>query len=249
MVIITFNEQNNIEKCIKSAPQVSEIIVVDSFSKDDTAKVAERLGAKVYHREFKGFREQKQYACSLATQPWILSLDADEALSPELQNEMDELFSKKQLAMGYRIPRLSYHLGRWIRHGGWYPDYQTRLFNKESYEWVGGEVHEQVKIKGSVETLKNNLEHFVFDDLRDQMSTNNLYSSKGALQLYKENKKFFVTKLVFKPFWKFVECYFLKSGWKDGVAGFIIALGAAQSMFMKYAKLWELYEFKDSTKV
>lgn len=237
LVIIALNEERNIERCIKSVPFASEVIVVDSFSTDKTPEIAKQLGAKVVDRTFTGFRDQKEYATNLATQPWVLSLDADEALSEELQIEIKQILQNPEKD-GYRCPRVSYHLGRWIRHGGWYPDWQLRLFKKEKCTWVGGQVHESVSISGEVGTLKNDLQHFVFRDLEHQIDTNNRYSSLGAQNLIEKGKRPSTLKLLFKPLGKFIECYFWKKGFLDGQAGFIIALGAAQSMFLKYAKLW-----------
>lgn len=243
LVIIALNEEKNIERCIRSVPFASEVVVLDSHSTDKTVELANSLGAKVYQKEFMGYRLQKQYAHDLAKQPWVLSLDADEALSVDLKNEIIALFGKTLVCDGYKMPRLSFHLGRWIKHGGWYPDYQLRLYKKQNASWMGGEVHEKVELKGHLGILKNNIEHFVFENLTEQIKTNNRYSSQGALDLFKKSKKFRIVKLVFKPLGKFIECYFVKLGFLDGAAGFIIALGAAQSMFLKYAKLWEMENF------
>ncbi len=242
LVIITLNEEKYIADCIMSVPFASEIIVVDSFSTDKTSEIAQGEGAKVLTQKFLGYRKQKQFALGVATQEWVLSLDADERLSEELQNEISSILGNPKFN-GYRMPRCSFHLGRWIRHGGWYPDYQTRLFRKELAKWSGGEVHEHVVVSGSLGTLKNEIQHFVFSDLADQIETNNEFSSLGARELAKQNRRFSLAKLVFKPMGKFFECYFWKLGFLDGVAGFIIALGAAQSLFLKYSKLWEAQEF------
>lgn len=239
LVIITLNEEKNIERCIKSVPFASEVIIVDSFSRDRTVEIAARLGAKVLVREFMGYREQKQFALSLATQEWVLSLDADEALSVELQYEIPVLLSRADVD-GFRIPRCSFHLDRWIRHGGWYPDYQNRLFRRKSGSWTGGEVHEHIQILGRIETLTHDLHHYVFTDFTDQIDTNNEFSTLGAVELQKRGEKFSALKIVFRPLGKFLECYVWKKGFLDGVPGFVIALGAAQSLFFKYAKLWEL---------
>lgn len=238
LVIITLNEESNIERCLQSVPFATEKIVVDSFSKDSTCEKAQKAGARVIQRPFTGYRDQKQFALDQATMPWVLSLDADEALSPALQQEIVNTL-KNPVHDGYRMPRCSFHLGKWIRHGGWYPDYQLRLFKKEKAKWVGGQVHEDVEVSGSVGTLKNDLQHFVFKNFEDQIETNNEFSSLGARDLATRGRKFSLLKAVFKPTGKFLECYIWKRGFLDGPAGFIIALGAAQSLFLKYAKLWE----------
>jgi glycosyltransferase involved in cell wall biosynthesis len=238
LVIITLNEERNIARCIESATFAEEVIVVDSFSRDKTVTIAEKLGAKVIQREFKGYREQKQFAVSQAKGPWILSLDADEALSPSLQFEIMDVLKNPQFD-SYRAPRCSYHLGRWIRHGGWYPDYQLRLFRKDRGAWTGGAVHEHVTVAGTTGTLKNDIHHYVFQDLEDQIDTNNEYSTRGAHELINRGEKFSMVRLVLRPLGKFLETFLWKRGFLDGVPGFIISLGAAQSLFLKYAKLWE----------
>jgi glycosyltransferase involved in cell wall biosynthesis len=238
LVIITLNEENNIARCIKSVPFASEVIVVDSFSQDQTTQIAHGLGAKITKREFSGYRDQKQFALEKATGDWVLSLDADEALSPLLQDEIQESLQSETFE-AYRMPRLSFHLSKWIRHGGWYPDYQTRLFKRNKAHWIGGAVHEHVEIKGTVSDLKHDLLHYVFRDLDDQIETNNEFSSLGAKELLRRGEKFSSIKLIFKPLFKFLECFVWKAGFLDGPEGFIIALGASQSLFLKYAKLWE----------
>jgi glycosyltransferase involved in cell wall biosynthesis len=238
LVIITLNEETNIVRCIESAPFASEVIVVDSLSTDRTVEFAEKHGARVLKHKFQGYRAQKQFALDEASQPWVLSLDADEALSPELQAEIAAVVSESSHD-AYRMPRCSFHLGRWIRYGGWYPDFQTRLFRRERARWTGGEVHERPEIKGTVGTLKADLLHYVFRDFDDQIDTNNEFSSLGARELLRRGDSFSLWRLVFKPLGKFFECYIWKRGFLDGAAGFIIALGASQSLFLKYAKLWE----------
>jgi glycosyltransferase involved in cell wall biosynthesis len=242
LVIITLNEENDIARCIESVPFAQEIIVVDSLSKDKTRDIALKLGAKVIEKQFLGYRAQKQFAIDQATCEWVLSLDADEALSSDLQSEILAHLLNLEFQSrfnGFKMPRLSFYLGRWIRHGGWYPDYQTRLFKKDKGVWTGGAVHESVEVDGSVGKLKGDIHHFVFRDLNEQVNANNEFSSLGSAELLKKAKNFSLLKLVFKPIGKFIECYLWKLGFLDGVQGFIIALGASQSIFLKYAKLWE----------
>jgi len=239
LVVVTLNEEANIERCLRSVPFASDIVVVDSFSSDRTAEIAQKLGANVFQEKWRGYGPQKALAVSKAKNDWVLSLDADEALSPELQKEICEKFQSLNPEVGYEIPRRSYHLGRWIGHGGWYPDAQLRLFNRQHSHWSQDALHEKVKVK-SKERLKADMLHWVFDDLSDQVLTNDKYSSLGAANLAKAGKSFSLLKLIFKPWTKFVECYFLKRGFMDGLPGFIIAVGAAYSIFLRHAKLWEI---------
>lgn len=239
LVVITFNEEANIERCLKSVPFASECVVVDSFSGDKTVALAQACGARVVQEKWRGFGAQKKFATELAQNPWILSLDADEALSPELAAEIEQLFGQLDPLAGYLTPRRSFHLGRWIKYGGWYPDYQLKLFNKDHAQWSEAEVHESIQVQKK-HKLKGDVLHWVFDSLSDQVVTNDRYSSLGARQLYQEGKRFSYLKLFFKPFGKFVETYIVKQGFRDGLPGFIIAIGAAYSLFLKFAKLWEI---------
>ncbi len=238
LVVITLNEEQNIARCIQSVPWAAEVIVVDSGSQDKTIEIAKSFGAKVVQQEFLGFRKQKQLATDLAQNDWVLSLDADEALSPKLSQEILDNFDHLTKD-GYFMPRLSFHLGKWIRHGGWYPDLQLRLFNKNKCQWVGGQVHEKVECKNAG-YFKNDIHHFVFRDLAHQVQTNNRYSTLGAQELFQQKKRYSFFKLILKPVSKFIETYILKLGFLDGHAGFVISIGAAYSVFLKFAKLREL---------
>lgn len=245
LVVITLNEEKNIARCIQSVPFASEIIVVDSESSDRTTEIAKGLGAQVSLRKFAGYRAQKEFATQQASQEWVLSLDADEALSPELASEIQLELTRARYEV-YRMPRLSFHLGKWIHHGGWYPDYQTRLFKKKAAQWVGGAVHEHVESSYPTGTLKGNILHYVFEDFSDQVHTNNEFSLLGAQALLEKGETFKISKLALKPLGKFLECYLWKRGFLDGAPGFIIALGAAQSLFLKYAKLWEFQKTENT---
>lgn len=238
-MVITFNEEANIQRCLKSVPFADDIVVVDSYSTDQTVALATAAGARVVQEKWRGFGPQKKFATSLAKNDWILSLDADEALSPELASELYECFSDLDPSKGYLLPRRSYHLGRWIRFGGWYPDYQLKLFNKSRAAWTEAEVHESIQVPQKAK-LQRDVLHWVFEDLSDQVKTNDRYSSLGAQQMWAQGKRFSYLKLCFKPLGKFVETYIVKQGFRDGLPGFIIAVGAAYSLFLKFAKLWEL---------
>jgi len=245
VAIITFNESSNIRRCIKSVDFANEIIVVDSLSNDDTCEIAKSLGGKVINQKFLGHIKQKQLAVDSCSNEWILSLDADEELSDELRNEIMELLKTPFKYDAYIMPRVSFHLGRWIRHGGWYPDAKIRLFNKTKAYWGGYNPHDKVIVNGTVGKLKGDLQHYVFDDLRHNIDTNNSYSSIMANDLFKEEKSFSYIKLFLKPIGKFLETYIYKRGFLDGLPGFIIAVGASYSMFLKFAKLWELTKVKN----
>lgn len=242
--IITYNEESNIKRCMDSLDFVDEIIIVDSLSSDNTCKIAKDLGAIIIDQKFLGHIAQKQLAVDNCNNEWILSLDADEEVSKELKKEILALISKPLKHDAYLMPRVSFHLGAWIRHGGWYPDAKIRLFNKTKAHWGGYNPHDKVIVNGTVGKLKGDLKHYVFDNLRHNVDTNNSYSSIMAEDLNKNNKKFSFLKLIFKPLGKFLETYIYKRGFLDGMPGFIIAIGAAYSMFLKFAKLWEAQNAK-----
>ncbi len=242
--VITLNEENNIRDCLASLAWVDEIVVVDSLSTDKTRDIAESMGAKVIDQAFLGHVKQKQLAVDSCTYDWVIALDADERVTDPLRDEIVRLFSttnESDLRPGYSVARKSFHLGRWIMHGGWYPDRNIRLFNRKSGHWTGTNPHDVIAIEGKAGHLKSALEHYVFSDLAHNVQTNNSYSSISAKILFEENKKPSFFKLLIKPPGKFIETYFVKRGFLDGMPGFIIAVGAAYSMFLKYAKLWEHY--------
>lgn len=239
LTVITKNEERNIERCLRSVPFASEVIVVDSDSTDRTVAVAQKLGAKVFVEAWRGFGAQKQFAVEKASYDWILSLDADEALSPELAEEIVSRFQSLDEKAGYLLPRRSFHLGRWIDHGGWYPDRQLRLFNRKYSHWDNAQIHEKV-VTEKVEKLISPILHWVFKNLSHQVVTNDRYSGLQAEALQKKGKKFSFYYLLVKPPSKFFETYILKRGFVDGLPGFIISVSAAYSVFLKWAKLWEL---------
>lgn len=239
-VVITRNEERNIERCLKSLGFCDEIIVVDAESSDRTRELAAKFSSKVISRPWKGYSDQKNYAISLTDADWILSLDADEEVTPELQSEIAEHVQSNGVYAAYSVPRKTMHSGRWIRYGGWYPNRLVRLFQRTRGSWVGDDVHEYWKSDGKVGELKNDLVHYSFHSITDQVQRNNRYSSLGAQALQKSGVRFSLFKLLFKPWSKFVETYFLKRGFLDGYPGFMISVSAAYSVFLKWAKLWEL---------
>ncbi len=239
VVVITKNEIHNIERCLASIPWADEYLVIDSGSTDATVEKSKALGAKVLVESWRGFGAQKALASRLAKNDWILSLDADEALSPELSQEIKTQFASLDPKTGYEMPRQSFHMGRWIRHGGWYPDAQLRLFHRDHSMWNESAIHEKV-ICARTARFENRLLHYVFRNLHHQIETNNRYSSLQAEELSQSGQKFSFIKLIFKPPTKFIESYFVKLGFLDGIPGFVIAVGAAYSVFLRWGKLWEI---------
>jgi len=177
-----------------------------------------------------------------ARYPWILYLDSDEEVSPGLRDEILAAFERGHHGvLGYEFPRLVFFLGRWIRHGEWYPDIKLRLFHKEFGRTEGEEPHDHVVVNGPVKRLKNPVYHYTYDDLRDQNETLNRFSSITAQQKFVHDQPFRWTDLLARPFLRFVKGYILKRGFMDGLPGFIIAIANSYGVFLKYAKLWELH--------
>lgn len=247
LVVITRNAEEHIARCLKSVPFAADIVVVDSGSTDATVQIAKTHGARVFVEEWRGFGPQKRRATDLARTDWVLNLDADEALSAASQSELEKLLkSGEPQCDAFAFPRLSFHMGRWIRHGGWYPDWQTRLYDRRRANWSEAQIHEKVGA-ASVRRLNEPIFHWVFKDLADQVQTNNRYSSLGSHQLLESGRRFSTLNLIVKPGVKFLETYIWKRGFLDGLPGFIIAVGAAYSVFLKWAKLWESREVKSKS--
>jgi glycosyltransferase involved in cell wall biosynthesis len=246
LLVITRNAEPHIARCLKSVPFAADIVVLDSGSEDRTIEIAKSLGARVFEEEWRGFGPQKRRATELANSDWVLSLDADEALSDAAQIEVQALLAKPAANVeAYTFPRLSFHLGKWIRHGGWYPDWQTRLYNRTSANWSADPLHEKIECKSAQrQRLNSPILHWVFKDLTDQVATNNRYSTLGADQLFMKGRSFYLFPLLTKPWVKFFETYIWKMGFLDGLPGFIIAVGAGYSVFLKWAKLWERKRLK-----
>lgn len=239
VVIITKNEEQNILRCLASVVGwVDEIIVYDSGSVDQTVQIASKHNVKVVIGEWLGFGPTKKKATLLAKNDWILSLDADEEVSLDLKTELFEKLNKLNEKCAYALPRKSYYLKQWIHHGGWYPDYQIRLFNKNTAMWNENIIHEKVDAKDVLNFLKP-LNHYVFKNVSHQVLTNDKYSTLIAEKQFKNGKRFNWFHFFTKPTVKFIECYFLKLGFLDGFAGFVIAKNAATSVFLKWIKLKE----------
>jgi glycosyltransferase involved in cell wall biosynthesis len=242
-VIITYNEEKRLEPALKSLAGIAEeIVVVDRYSDDDTLKIAKKYTDCVFQRKWTNFADQKNYANSKARFPWILSLDADERLSPKLREEIIQLKEQEPGCTGFSMPREVFYLGRWIRHSGWYPDRKIRLFQKEKAHWEGKYVHEKLVIEGEVKKLHGSIYHFTYRNVSDHLRRINTFSDLGAQKLYAQNKRCRWYHLLFLPFFRFLRAYLLKSGFRDGFAGFTISVLDAYSVFARYAKLREIWK-------
>jgi len=234
--IITLNEERNIARAIESLRCCDEILVVDSGSIDRTVELAEKLGARVIESPWHGYATQKNYAAEQACNDWILSLDADEALSESLEGEIWTLKKKGPNYDAYTMPRLAQYLGRWILHCGWYPDRKVRLYHRAKAKWVGDFVHESVEVSGRVGYLESNLLHFTCDSLSEHIKTMDRYTTLAAEELVSRNEKIRLRNMILDPAWTFTRTYFFQRGFQDGLEGLTIAYMAALYTFLKYAK-------------
>jgi len=234
--IITRNEERNLPRAIESLRCCDEILVVDSGSTDRTVEIAERFGARVLEANWRGYAGQKNYASDQALHDWVLSLDADEALSEDLEGEIWALKKNGPTFDAYTVPRLAQYLGRWILHSGWYPDRKIRLFDRRKARWVGDYVHESVISEGRVGQLQGNLLHYTCQSLSEHMKTMNGYTTLAAEELAARGKRVSYRHLLLAPPWTFLKSYVLQRGFLDGVEGLAIAYMASLYTFLKYAK-------------
>ncbi len=242
VVIITFNEERNIARCIASVKGVADdIVVVDSFSTDKTKEIAEANGARVVMHDFSGYIEQKNWALTQAKYPFILSLDADEALSEELKKSILEVKKNKQYD-GYTMNRLANYCGKWVRHCGWYPDTKLRLLDSTQGKWGGVNPHDRyIMDKGSaVFHLKGDILHYSYYTLTDHINQVNKFTDISANALFEMGKNAGLFKIYTSPVFKFIRDYFFRLGFLDGYTGFVICRISAHAAFLKYAKLRQL---------
>jgi glycosyltransferase involved in cell wall biosynthesis len=240
VTIITKNEAAHIEAAIDSAAWADEIVVVDAHSTDDTVGRARARGVRVEIRDWTGWVDQKNYAASLASHDWIFSLDADERLTPPLADEIRRVLGGAVTMAAYRVPRVTYHLGQWIRTTDFYPDFQTRLYDRRAARWQGLFVHESVAADGPVGTLTQELLHYSYRDLADHLDRINHYTTLAARQMFERGRRASALDLVAQAPAAFLRNYVLRRGFLDGAVGFTLSAVNAYSVFLKFAKLWQL---------
>ncbi len=240
VTVITRNEAADISEALASAAFADEIVVVDSHSTDDTGAIARRYTDRVVVRDWPGYISQKNYAASIASHDWILSLDADERVTPALADEIRARLGGEPGDAAYRIPRVTWHLGRWIRTTDWYPDHQLRLYDRRSAQWTGRYVHEGVSVRGQVGRLRGELQHYAYRDIADHLETINRYTTLAAKQMHEDGRRAGLLQLAGHPPLAFLRNYLARGGVRDGVPGFIISSMNAYYVFLKFAKLREL---------
>ncbi|HMV45977.1 MAG TPA: glycosyltransferase family 2 protein [Leptospiraceae bacterium] len=244
--IITLNEEDNIGRCLASLDFADEIIIVDSGSTDNTTVIARDYPkTSLYYRKFDTYINQKNYCKSLAKNQWVLALDADEEISLDLKKEILSVSKEKMNeVVGFFIPRMTLYMGKWIRHGGWYPNYQMRFFQKDKGEFSGILVHETVSIQGKVEYFKNPLSHYSYRNISDHLKFIDRYSELAAVEKFKKGKKSGLSLAIAEAIWKFISMYIIRFGFLDGKVGLIIAILGSYYNFLKYIKLYELNQKK-----
>jgi glycosyltransferase involved in cell wall biosynthesis len=240
IALIAHNEEENIRDALASATWADEIVVVDAFSTDRTPEICRQYTDKVFSVEWAGFAEQKNKAVSMTTHEWVFSLDADERVTKELREEIQEVVRNKSSKDGYFVPRKNYFAGRWIKHGGWWPDYTIRLFRRDKGLFEMREVHESIKITGQTGYLKHPVEHYTYKDSTDYLRRMETYSTLAARELFKQGKRAHVLDITLRPVAAFFRMFFLQLGIFDGIYGILLAYLYSLYTYEKYKKLLKM---------
>ena len=239
--VVCMNEESKIERCLKSVDWCDEIIVIDSGSTDATIEIAKKYTDKIFIRSWPGYVAQKRFGLEQCTKEWVLNLDADEEVSPELKEEIQKLLINDDKSInGYNIPRTVFYLNKWWRKGAWYPEFRLRLCRREKTKWGGNDPHEKAIIEGESRKLKGELYHYTYGDISHQVRTLNSYSQQAADTMFKNGKRANIIKIFTNPAVRFVKFYFLRKGFLEGFPGLIVAFLEGYYVFLKYVKLWEL---------
>jgi glycosyltransferase involved in cell wall biosynthesis len=237
--VVAWNEEERLRACLESVAWADEIIVVDAESADKTAALAREFTDRVWVRPWPGFAAQKNFALEQATGDWILSLDADERVTPELAEGIRRIVAADGPADGYSIPRRNVFWGAWVRHGGLYPDYQLRLFRRGAGRFVEDAVHESVRVAGQVRPLAEPLLHESYRDLEDFVQRSNRYSTLAARDFIRRGTRVGLLALILKPLGRFLSMYIVQRGFLDGWRGLVLAVLYADYVFLRTAKVWE----------
>jgi glycosyltransferase involved in cell wall biosynthesis len=249
VVIITLNEEKNIKRCLDSVKEIADdIVVLDSNSTDKTEEICKTFNVRFYTRDFEGYVKSKNYANSLAEYPYILSLDADEALSEELKKSISKIKNNWN-SDGYVMNRMTNYCGKWIKHGGWYPDRKLRLFDRRKGKWEGKLIHEKVVMdkEANTEMLKGDVLHYSYYSISEHILQANSFTDIAAQEFVEREKNAGMLKLLFSPCVKFFKDYFIRLGFLDGYYGYIICRISAHATFLKYAKIRQLAKIKKLT--
>lgn len=246
-IVITHNEAHNMHDCLHSlSGLVDEIIVVDSQSSDETVAIAQQHGAKVIQSvDWPGFGPQKNRALDLASCDWVLSIDADERVTPELALEIKRVLQTSEAALAYQMPRLSSYCGKFIHHAGWRPDYVLRLFKRGTARFSNDLVHERVVTTHAVQSLKNSLLHYSYLNFSHVLAKVDAYSSASAQQAYARGKRSSVAAALGHGAWAFLRTYVMRAGFLDGAHGLALSISNAETSYYKYLKLWQMQQVEE----
>jgi len=241
VIVITLNEERNIAECLQSVQWADEIILVDSESSDNTVEIAKNYTSKIFIRKWDGYSSTKNFALQQCKNDWILWLDADERVTPELKQSIQQVVNEDGKNFdGYEVSRRAYFLKKWIRHCGWYPGYVVRFFRKNKAKFIAVRVHESIEIEGKIGKLKGNLIHYTDENIKQYFEKFNMYTSLASVDLYENGKRFSIIDLTIRPLFMFFKMFFLRLGFLDGIHGFILSVLSSAYVFVKYAKLWEI---------
>lgn len=239
-IVVCFNEEENIRACLESLRWCDEIVVVDSFSTDRTVEICRQYTDRIIQRAWAGYRDQKAFAHSQAARDWVMLVDADERVPPELREEIrDALQRFGTRYAAFSVPRLVHYLGRWWWRGGWYPDYDIRVFRRDLATWGGSDPHEKILISGQVRRLRHPLYHFSYRDISDHLRRINHFTDVSSGELIEGGSPWRWMDNLLRPAFRFFRSYVLKRGFMEGFPGFFVAATAAIYVFLKYAKLRE----------
>lgn len=242
-LVLTYNEEKNIADCLDSISWIEKIIVVDSYSDDQTEKICQHYNnVDFYKNEFKDFASQRNFGLDKIETDWVFVVDADERVTETLKNEIKEVLQSSS-AEGYEIARKNYFLGKWIKYCGWYPDYTLRLFKSKCR--YSGLVHESPRISGEIKKLENDFIHYTYQDLESYVAKMNQYTTLDAEKKYRAGKTVGIAYILSRPFLEFIKKYLLKKGFLLGSQGLILSTLSAYYQFLKAIKLWELNNFGD----
>lgn len=242
--IVCCNEERQIRRCLESLTWCDEIIIVDSGSNDRTLEICREFTSNISHRTWSGYVEQKRHALSLCSGTWVLNLDADEEVSPELAAELQDILRQDSIGQiahnGYYLNRVVFFLNRWWRKGGWYPEYRLRFCRRSATTWGGEDPHEKASVTGTTQRCRGELFHYSFADLTDYARRLNTLASNAATTMQRKGVRHSSLNIIFRPLARFFKFYITKRGFREGVAGLVVALIEAYGVLLKYSKLWEL---------
>lgn len=246
-IVVCFNEEDNIRRCLESLKWCDEIVVVDSFSTDRTVEICREYTERVIQRHWAGYRDQKAFAHSQATKEWVFLVDADERVPSELRDEVQYALNRcSDDCVAFSVPRLVYYLGRWWWRGGWYPDYDIRIFRREKARWGGFDPHEKILVNGKVKRLRHPLHHYSYRNIEDHVRRINHFTSVSSRERRGQGKRWHWPDSLCRPALRFFHFYVWKRSFMDGFPGFFAAVTAALYVYLKYAKVREL-ELKEGT--